>query len=426
MPFENLDAADAHEALAAYEALRAMSLSLAAPLTDEDWMLQSMPDASPVKWNLAHVSWFFETFLLKPHLPGYEEFHPQFNYLFNSYYNLVGRMYPRPERGLLSRPTAREVRKYRDHVDAAMHRLLETATEQTLCAVIPLVALGVAHEQQHQELLLTDLKHGMHQNPLRPVVYEARERSDTAPGLAPAQGWVRFEGGLQSFGAESGVFAFDNEGPRHQSWIAPFMLAARPVTNTEFLEFIADGGYLRPELWLADGWARVSAERLRAPLYWRESNGEWLCYTLSGERPLDLAAPVAHISYYEAAAYAEWTGYRLPTEHEWEHASAGVPVEGRFLTAAGFDEPRAAQGEGLLQMFGDVWEWTASPYVAYPGYRTPEGAIGEYNGKFMSSQMVLRGGSCATPEGHIRRTYRNFFPPHARWQFAGLRLARDV
>ncbi len=424
MPFESAIFPDRNAILTSFSKARANSEKLAAPLSAEDWMLQSMPDASPVKWNLAHTSWFFETFILEAHADDYELFHPKFCYLFNSYYNQIGEMHPRPHRGMLSRPSAQDILDFRAHVNEAMTRLVETAPDDVVERIAPLVALGCAHEEQHQELLLTDLKHGLYQNPLLPAVYEEAHRETNA---APALEWREMEGGLCEIGWGGKGFAFDNEGPRHKVYLHPFRLANRPVTNAEFIEFIEDGAYQDAPLWLSDAWDLINRETLRAPLYWRKDGGEWLEYTLFGERPVNPHAPVCHISQYEAAAYAYWAGARLPTEFEWEAAASLFPVRGRYLEngAASAPSPAAAEDARLLQLYGDVWEWTASPYVAYPGYAPANGAIGEYNGKFMSGQMVLKGGSCATPEGHIRASYRNFFPASARWQFAGLRLARD-
>jgi len=386
-------------------------------------MIQSMEEASPIKWHLAHTSWFYETFILKPFAPGYRSFNSAFNYLFNSYYQQIGEMHPRPERGLLSRPNASEIEAYRQHVDEACASLLQNADEKLLVTLKPLFELGRAHEEQHQELLLTDIKHAFSLSPLAPAVFNALSLE---PRDAESLDWVSFDSGVFAIGSDRTSFSFDNEGPRHKTYLADYKLANRPVTNGEYLKFIEAGGYSEASIWLADGWEKVQLENWRAPLYWRKRGDQWREYTLFGERPLTMAAPVVHLSFYEAAAYAEWTSYRLPTEFEWERASEIVSETGQFLKGGVFEAPASAQGDGLLQMFGGVWEWTASPYVAYPGYRSLEGAIGEYNGKFMSSQMVLRGGSCATPHGHARRTYRNFFPPHARWQYAGLRLARDL
>ena len=423
MPLDHLEKRDLEALLYAFKSSRANSMRLAGAFSHEDWMLQSMEEASPIKWNLAHTSWFYETFILKPFAPGYRSFNAAFNYLFNSYYQQVGEMHPRPDRGLLSRPSASEVEDYRRHIDEACKALLETADEELLEKLKPLFELGRAHEEQHQELLLTDIKHALSLNPLAPAIFEANTNDETE---AEPLDWISFESGVFEIGSDRKSFAFDNEGPRHKAYLPDYKLANRPVTNGEYLKFIEAGGYDESSIWLADGWEKVQSEKWRAPIYWRKHGNDWREYTLYGERPINMAASVAHLSFYEAAAYAEWTSYRLPTEFEWERASETVSEEGQFLKDGTFEAPAPANGDGLLQMFGGVWEWTASPYVAYPGYRSPDGAIGEYNGKFMSSQMVLRGGSCATPEGHARRTYRNFFPPHARWQFAGLRLARDV
>lgn len=435
-----------HDQLAArFAASRAQSEALAAHFSAEDWMLQSMEAASPIKWNLAHTSWFYETFILEPFAPGYERFDETFGYLFNSYYNQVGAMHARARRGVISRPSGSSVLAYRDHVTTAMIRLFTTADEALRARIAPLLAVGIAHEEQHQELLLTDIQHALYQNPLRPAIYDADyDNERVAPakggvsGEARAPGWSPFDPGLVTIGhdprADPSAFAFDNEGPRHQVMLRPFALADRLVTNREFLAFIDDGGYRDPRWWLSDGWSLARAEDWRAPLYWHDVAGDWHTYSLRGSRPVDPHAPVCHISYYEAAAYAEWTGFRLPGEAEWEIAAlacldADGDIAGNVLTGDRIGRPMPAppRTDGLpSQMFGDVWEWTASPYVAYPGYRTPPGAIGEYNGKFMSAQMVLRGGSCATPAGHVRATYRNFFPADARWQFSGLRLARDL
>jgi ergothioneine biosynthesis protein EgtB len=424
MPFDSPLYANRQAILLQFRSVRSDSERLAAPLTPEDWMLQSMTEASPVKWNLAHTSWFFETFILRVYEPGYTLFHPKFGYLFNSYYNQIGAMHPRPERGILSRPSAQEVLNYRKHVTDAVVRLVETASDETVETIAPLIALGVSHEQQHQELLLSDLKHCLFQNPLMPAAYEEPANSDSdAP---PALHWEKMEGGLCEIGWSGGGFGFDNEGPRHKVYLHPFELASRPVTNADFIAFIEDGGYETPVHWLSDGWDTLKQEHWRAPLYWRKTENGWCEYTLFGERPINLQAPVCHVSFYEAAAYASWAGARLPTEFEWEAAASLFPLEGKLLKSGTPASPAPAAGsDRLLQLFGDVWEWTASPYVAYPGFVVPDGAVGEYNGKFMSGQMVLKGGSCATPAEHMRNSYRNFFPPQARWQFSGFRLARD-
>jgi ergothioneine biosynthesis protein EgtB len=404
-------------ALAArYRATRAATERLCAPLVTEDYQLQSMPDCSPPKWHLAHTGWFFETFLLAPHLPGYQPHHPLFGYLFNSYYDAVGDRWPRPARGLLSRPTVAEVYAYRRAVDEGMLALIASAADDALAAFAPVIELGLNHEEQHQELLLTDLKHAFGLNPLHPAYAPPQQtpRGDTAPLT-----WQRHESGVRWVGHEGAGFAFDNEGPRHRAFVAAFEIASRPVSSGEFLRFIDDGGYDRPELWLSDGWAARQRGGWTIPLYWQRDGTEVAVFTLRGMRPLDPAEPVCHVSYYEADAYARWSQARLPTEHEWETAAGGREVRGDFL-----DSGRLHPSPGG-SFYGGVWVWTASPYVAYPGYRPAAGALGEYNGKFMCNQMVLRGGSCVTPAGHVRPTYRNFFPPDARWQFIGIRLAKD-
>jgi len=395
-----------------YGAVRAATTQLSAPLAPEDMAVQPMPDASPTKWHLAHTTWFFETFVLKPAARNYRPFHPQFEYLFNSYYNALGPQWYRPHRGLLTRPTVAEILDYRAHVDAAMSRLLDEGAFPA-----PVVELGLHHEQQHQELMLTDVKYLLSQNPLRPV-YREDTRAPKA-SAAPAAGWIEGTPGIQPIGYDGPGFAFDNEYPRHDELLRPFRIANRLETNAEYLAFIADGGYRRPELWLSDGWTAVRERGWEAPLYWAEHEGGWWSYTLTGFRPLDPAEPVCHVSYYEADAYARWRGARLATEAEWEVTASGRPVSGNFVESRRF---HPAPGDGGTQLFGDVWEWTGSPYLAYPGYRPVAGALGEYNAKFMCNQFVLRGGSCATPASHIRSTYRNFFPPDARWQFSGIRL----
>ncbi|WP_425408319.1 ergothioneine biosynthesis protein EgtB [Hyphococcus sp.] len=421
-----LDLPDAHAAVTIRDCfirVRGDSETLVQPLSPEDCMIQSMEEASPAKWNLAHTSWFFETFILKPHAPAYRPYHDDFSYLFNSYYNQIGDRHPRADRGLLSRPSLENVMAYRRHVTEAVVHLTDTGNREILEKIAPLLIMGCAHEQQHQELLLTDLQHGLYQNPLLPAVYEwPGDVKDSAPALA----WRQMEGGVCDIGWNGDGFAFDNEEPRHKVYLHPFELANRAVTNAEFMEFMEDGGYEEPKHWLSDAWDAVNAEGWRAPQYWRKADDGWRQYTLFGERPVNPDAPVCHISFYEADAYASWAGARLPTEFEWEAAASLFPLEGRFLENGKLKSPAPAAGDArLLQLFGDVWEWTASPYVAYPGYAPPAGAVGEYNGKFMSGQMVLKGGSCATPAGHVRVSYRNFFPPSARWQFSGFRLARD-
>ena len=406
---------------AGYRSVRALTEQLAAPLTAEDQTVQSMPDVSPTKWHRAHTTWFFETFLAGPHLPGYQPFDPAFGYLFNSYYEAVGPRHARTERGVLSRPGIEEIAAYRDHVDRAMAALLDEPGSR---AVHDLVELGVHHEQQHQELLLMDAKHVLGSNPLHPVYRPADRRPLTLPSPA---GWVAVEGGVVEIGHGGEAFAFDNESPRHEVLLRPFELADRPVTCGEWRSFMADGGYARAELWLADGWAVVQQQGWTAPLYWHEREDDWQVFTLHGSRPVDPDEPVAHVSYYEADAFARWAGARLPSEAEWEHAVG----EGGWLDRhpCRFDvtdlQPRPPT-DGLAGGVGEVWEWTSSAYLPYPGFRPAPGAVGEYNGKFMVNQHVLRGSSCLTPPGHARLTYRNFFPPSARWACSGLRLARDA
>jgi ergothioneine biosynthesis protein EgtB len=407
---------------AAYARVRAASVELIAPLSPEDCQVQSMPEASPAKWHLAHTTWFFEQFVLQPWCAGYPVFDERFAYLFNSYYEAVGPRHPRPARGLLTRPTLAEVLRYRSHVDEHMAQFLARA--ELTPTQLERLRLGLNHEQQHQELLLTDVKHALSRNPLEPAYRDARG----AHGIEDAPSelrWLSQRDGLVEIGAAPDVeFCFDNELPRHRAWLQPYTLASRPVTNAEYLDFIRDGGYEDPRLWLSDGWDTVQREGWRHPLYW--SPGLDSEFTLEGRRELRPAEPVCHVSLYEADAYARWAGARLPTEAEWENAAAGLPPQGHFADAAGRLHPRSTRGQaGLAQMFGDVWEWTSSAYLPYPGYRSAEGALGEYNGKFMCNQTVLRGGSCATPPGHVRASYRNFFQPWSRWQFSGLRLARD-
>lgn len=405
-----------------YELVRQLSQVLCDPLEIEDFVVQSMPDASPLRWHLAHTTWFFETFVLKPFAKNYQPANGKFEYLFNSYYNGVGEQFPRSKRGLLTRPTVAEVFEYRRAVDQRMEQLLlETDVEQAE-DIIQLIELGLHHEQQHQELMLTDMKHMLAQNPLFPVYRADRQTYSTHE---PTQlTWQAFAQGIYPIGHTGDAFAYDNESPRHDALIHDFQLADRLTTNGEYLEFIEDGGYRRPELWLSLGWNTVQAESWTAPLYWVERSDGWHEFTLAGLRPLETAAPVTHISFFEADAFARWKGNRLPLETEWEVASEELPLDGNFVDSGRYHPIQPGEGTRLKQMFGDAWEWTASPYTPYPGYQTPEGAIGEYNGKFMCNQYVLRGGSCATSQSHIRRTYRNFFPPSARWQFTGIRLAK--
>jgi ergothioneine biosynthesis protein EgtB len=405
-----------------YAETRATTEALAAPLSAEDCAIQSMPDASPVKWHLAHTSWFFETFVLAPHRAGSALYDPAFRVLFNSYYNAVGDKHPRPQRGLLSRPSLESVRAYRRHVDRAMEGLFDAGEASS--SLGDLIELGINHEQQHQELILTDVKHMLSCNPLKPA-YAAARRSGIAPADAPL-GWVEFGEQLIEIGHEPPGFGFDNEMPRHRAFVPAFGLATRPVSNAEFVAFI-DDGYRRPELWLSEGWDWIHANSIGAPGYWERTANTWQYFTLGGMLALEPDTPVCHVSLYEADAYARWAGARLPTENEWEVAACELPVAGHFLEDAWL-RPRAEarSADSLRQMFGDVWEWTQSAYAPYPGFRPAPGAVGEYNGKFMCNQYVLRGGSCATPRSHIRATYRNFFPAAARWQFTGIRLARDL
>ncbi|MEP6875729.1 MAG: ergothioneine biosynthesis protein EgtB [Burkholderiales bacterium] len=407
--------------------VRQATLRLAAPLTAEDCQVQSMPDASPAKWHLAHITWFFETFILERFEPVFKPFDAAYRVLFNSYYQGVGEMHPRAQRGLITRPTLAEVIRYRADVDARMQRLLEARADDAVLA--ELIALGLNHEQQHQELLLTDIKHVLSFNPTHAPY--AKRWPMTSVQAQPLR-WVGHEAGLIEHGHDAvldGTFCFDNETPRHRAFAAPFELASRPVSYGDVLGFIDDGGYQRPELWLAMGWDWVRAGQRCAPLYWREVDGRWMNHTLQGTIEIDTRTPVCHLSYFEADAYARWAGARLPTEFEWEHAARQLrtPAHPNFADRGAFHPLPAedAAGDEPAQMFGDVWEWTQSSYGAYPGYRPLPGAVGEYNGKFMCNQYVLRGGSCATPAGHVRASYRNFFPPDAQWQFSGLRLARD-
>jgi ergothioneine biosynthesis protein EgtB len=415
-------AARPDDASARYRRIRQRTVELLAHLTPEDCQLQSMPDASPTKWHLAHTTWFFETFVLVPHAPEYRPYDEAYRSLYNSYYNGIGEAYPRARRGQISRPNLGEVMRYRTAVDDAMSAVLPVLDPSALA----IVETGLQHERQHQELMLTDILHAMSQNPLEPAVRRAEPdgAGTPYPEDAPQLGWVRFDRAIASVGHAGSTFCFDNELPVHDALLHPFELATRPVTAGEFVQFIEAGGYQRPEHWLSSGWDAVRAQDWQAPLYWRREQGGWTQLTLCGRRPVDLGAPVCHVSYFEADAFARWAGARLPTEFEWEHAARHLPVAGNFADEGPW-LPQPARGQGLTQMYGDVWEWTASPYLPYPGYRQPAGALGEYNGKFMCDQWVLRGGSLGTPGDHIRVSYRNFFPADARWQFSGFRLARD-
>ncbi|MFC3214028.1 ergothioneine biosynthesis protein EgtB [Novosphingobium panipatense] len=391
-----------------YRSIRELSEQLVAPLSDADATLQSMPDASPAKWHLAHTTWFFETFVLRDNCPGYRLFNESWPFLFNSYYEAEGPRHARPMRGMLSRPSLKDVLAYRRHVDSYVERVLGRADLATL------IELGLNHEQQHQELLLTDLKHALSLNPLKPA-YSAPVRRPTARG---SSGWHTCEGGVMRVGHAGEGFAFDNEGPSHEVVVEPFALASGLVTNQEWADFIADGGYRDPSLWLSDGWAWVQASAIDAPLYWREDEA----FTLAGMQHREPDAPVTHVSFYEADAFATWAGHRLPTEFEWETAARGHDPAGGVQ----LDEAAAVHPSGSQSLFGDGWQWTRSAYLPYPRFRPAAGAVGEYNGKFMSGQCVLKGASCATPRGHARATYRNFFPPEKRWQFTGVRLAKDL
>lgn len=420
-----------HALAARYRAVRDQTMALAAPLSDEDCCVQSMADASPVKWHLAHTTWFFETFVLEAHEAGFRPFHPAFRMLFNSYYNGIGAKHPRPERGMITRPGMGEVRAYRRNVDGRIALLLERTD---LPAAAALIELGLQHEQQHQELIVTDLKHLLSRNPLQPAYREGGWQSGPA---APGMEWLSFEAGVVAVGHHGGGFAFDNEGPRHRQFVEAYALASRLVTNGEYAQFIADGGYRRPELWLSEGWDWVQTLGLAHPLYWHE-DGEgagsdggqegWKEFTLYGLQPLDPQRPATHLSYFEADAYARWAGARLPSEAEWEHAAASSGAGADAALDRFSLHPPAADAaqQRLAQLFGACWQWTLSSYAPYPGFATASGAIGEYNGKFMCNQYVLRGSSCVTPVGHARTSYRNFFPASARWQFSGIRLARSL
>jgi ergothioneine biosynthesis protein EgtB len=420
-----IDMLTAQHAEAAYRGTRSLTERLAEPLTPEDQTVQSMPDVSPTKWHRAHVTWFFETFLLERFVPGYRPFDPLFRELFNSYYEGVGPQFTRADRGLITRPGAEEVGKYREHVDAAMEVLLQSAPDDAH-ELLGLAELGLHHEQQHQELLLMDIKHVLSINPRRPIyVFDAVDLATTAPLT-----WSEFDptgngaDGIVGVGHAGDGFCFDNELPRHRALLEPFRLANRLVTAGEWIEFIDDGGYHRPELWLSDGWHTVRSEQWTAPLYWRREGDDWLVHTLGGTRPVVDGEPVCHVSHYEADAYARWRDARLPTEFEWEHAVATSGVsDGRPFAMDALQPKPAAATDGLTQLFGECWQWTSSAYVPYPGFRPAPGAVGEYNGKFMSGQMVLRGSSAHTPPGHCRASYRNFFPAHSRWMLSGVRLA---
>ena len=410
-----------------YGATRARTETLAAPLSAEDQTVQSMPDVSPTKWHRAHTSWFFENFLLTPFAPDYRAFDPVYGYLFNSYYEGAGARHPRPERGLLSRPGIADIARYRSHIDEAMEALITRASLATWRKIAPLIELGINHEEQHQELILMDIKHVLALNPLD-IAYAPAPAAPRSGAASPLD-FLPIDGGLHEIGYGGNGFAFDNETPRHKVWVEPFGLGARLVTCGEYLAFIEDGGYREPRWWLSEGWATVQREGWEAPLYWQSDAGARTLFTLSGRRTITPDEPVCHVSYYEADAFARWFGKRLPTEAEWEIAAttAAVTMTGNLMDRGVFHpEVATADGEALQQMIGDVWEWTASPYTAYPGFRPLAGVVGEYNGKFMANQMVLRGGAAVTPAGHVRLSYRNFFPPGSRWAFGGIRLAEDA
>lgn len=409
--------------LTRYREIRKDSESICNPLQVEDYGVQTMADVSPPRWHLAHVTWFFETLLLKPYLSGYQEFHPRFAYLFNSYYETIGSMHPRPQRGFLSRPTTEEIYHYRAYVDEHMQSLLQNIPESLLNEINLRTQVGLHHEQQHQELLLTDIKYNFATNPLYPVY-----KDQPSVASIPAQDiqWAEHNGGIVTVGADSNHFCFDNETPRHDVFLQPFRMASRPVSNGEYLEFMHAGAYNQVDLWLSEGWKTIKEQQWQAPLYWQKGDADWHYMTLAGLQPVDLSAPVCHVSFYEADAYARWTGKRLPTEFEWEAiAGAHNPCKGHFSDSGDY-QPRAATASGMCQLFGDVWEWTQSPYSPYPGFVPLPGSLGEYNGKFMCSQMTLRGGSCVTAANHIRASYRNFFYPKDRWQYSGIRLAEGA
>ncbi|MBB5358472.1 ergothioneine biosynthesis protein EgtB [Rhodanobacter sp. ANJX3] len=400
-----------------FDRVRRTTVELVAGLTAEDLLVQSMPDASPGKWHLAHTTWFFEHFVLGSN-PSYKPRDPAWHFLFNSYYQSIGPMHARPHRGLISRPSLQEVFAFRERVDADVMALLSNDPNAEL---VELVELGLHHEQQHQELLLTDIKHALWCNPLMPAYHE-RKRGAVASAFVPLR-FVAGREGIVETGHRGEGFAFDNETPRHRTLLQPHALANRLVTNAEYLAFVREGGYREPGLWLSDGWSTLQREGWQRPMYWQDDLASE--FTLAGVQAIEPNDPVSHLSYFEAEAFARWAGSRLPTEAEWESGARGLPVAGNLQDEKLFHPAAATAGDGLLQMYGDVWEWTASPYISYPGFQPLPGSLGEYNGKFMSGQWILRGGSCATPRDHVRATYRNFFPPHARWQFAGLRLGQD-
>lgn len=405
-----------------FKEVRGFTEYLVEPLETEDLVIQAMENTSPTKWHLAHTSWFFETFVFKKYSSSFKSLHPQYAYLFNSYYLQTGVPFKRSSRGLLSRPTVKEVFAYRTYVNEQMNNFINNCDAKTWEDAAKVIEIGMNHEQQHQELILTDIKYLLAQNPLLPVY---REKPTIKKTSVKPINWIAFKEGVIEIGNEGNEFTYDNEHPKHKTFVQNFKLANRLITNGEYLEFINDDGYKRSELWLDEGWAKVNSEEWEAPLYWFIRDGNWMNYTFSGVREIDLNEPVTHISYFEADAFARWKGARLPTEQEWEHACGNRPIEGNFVDNKEFHPvPLSKSEEHLAQMFGDVWEWTSSSYNAYPGYEPLPGALGEYNGKFMANQYVLRGGSCATSKSHIRKTYRNFFHTNARWQFTGIRLAK--
>lgn len=415
--------------LARFQQIRQETENLTTPLTAEDMQLQSMPDASPTKWHLAHTSWFFETFLLRSLCAGYTPFDPAFHHIFNSYYNTLGKPFARPHRGLLSRPSIEQIFSYRKHIDRSIERWL--CTGNLTAEQAKLLLLGINHEQQHQELLLTDIKHAFSINPIAPAYREDSQANTLQTETAATLHWLNIPEDNYTIGCGEDLFSFDNEGPAHQRYTQAFRLASRLITNGEYLAFVEEGGYKQPRLWLSDGWARVQQERLQAPLYWRQIDGDWYEFTLTGLRPINLDAPVCHVNFYEADAFASWAGRRLPTEFEWEIAAwlyrnKCALEQANFLENRNFHpQTEAESADERVQLLGNLWQWTASAYSPYPGFRASRDAVGEYNGKFMCNQMVLRGGSCVTPQDHIRISYRNFFYPHQAWQFSGIRLAGD-
>jgi len=406
-----------------FKMVRARSETLCAPLKVEDYCIQAMENVSPPKWHLAHVTWFFEMFVLVPFAKQYRMLHNEYAYLFNSYYETAGPFFPRPQRGMLSRPTVAEVYSYRVHVDVALLELLANPPAQHASDIRERVLLGIEHEIQHQELLLMDTLYNFSINPLHPAYHNIQIQSQTA--VVPGMDWQEFAGGIIEIGHDGNGFSYDNERPRHRTLLQDFRLGTRLVTNAEYLAFIEDGGYRRVDLWLSDAWRTLNSQQWQAPLYWFKQDGSWWHFDLTGAHALRMDEPVSHLSYYEADAYARWTDKRLPTEAEWEHSASTKSITGNFLDA-GLFVPQPAGQAGLTQMYGDLWEWTQSAYLPYPGFRPLPGTLGEYNGKFMSDQMVLRGGCCVTPHDHLRASYRNFFRPADRWMFSGLRLAEDA